>query len=537
MSNNASNCAVVNESASNGKNLLWVTILLVLILGVNVFACWYIVLKGVEIDQRTKDVKLVVESLKGIPVNLPLEFRAKFERDLETIAESAREGMKVKIEDVIPRVDSELSNVTVDIKRMCQSKVLGNEVEAEQSYVKAVECLAVDDIDMAKVYCMNAINHSPTKKLYFEKLVEIVDRNPNSLKEEWEQVKSALEIGMFQVVSSDIDGVRSLLAKTLERIEAIEARELAAQKENNKEALALLLVELRDGTLSLEEVFARNGLDRVVLLQKRLEAIGEIDKDDLKAEDITWLEDQILRTRALLEYFGLVDSIDTYLARAEKLLGQGRPELGAVNIVVQAANQSLSQALGLEMSTLPESAPDTLHAFAKRIERIEARFNRIKSEPCYAEIKRYIAEADAVSVCSPYQEKIETLDKSLFAISQRLAYVYDGSMRDAVEASLKTISEKQGKCRQAQYKAYQAWTIERCCKGMAKYKVWTRVDQVDAISVIDDYLIDIDSTLLTPDVSRLYHDVLGKQLAEINSKMVDVEVGLAKAEKKTLADF
>ena len=72
---------------------------------------------------------------------------------------------------------------------------------------------------------------------------------------------------------------------------------------------------------------------------------------------------------------------------------------------------------------------------------------------------------------------------------------------------------------------------------MDKYRSWTRVDIVDAEQVVYTYLIEIDSTLLSPDVARLYQDVLGKQFAELKDHTVKVEMDLAKHAKRQLSDF
>lgn len=72
---------------------------------------------------------------------------------------------------------------------------------------------------------------------------------------------------------------------------------------------------------------------------------------------------------------------------------------------------------------------------------------------------------------------------------------------------------------------------------MERYRSWTRVDIKDAEEVVYNYLIDIDSTLLSPDVARLYQDVLGKQFEELKDHTVKVEIDLAKYSKKQLSDF
>lgn len=120
---------------------------------------------------------------------------------------------------------------------------------------------------------------------------------------------------------------------------------------------------------------------------------------------------------------------------------------------------------------------------------------------------------------------------------QKLVAVFDSDERNLLESEIKKVARRLGGCRQAQYKEYQSWAIKRCYLGMERYRSWTRVDIEDAEEVVYNYLIDIDSTLLSPDVARLYHDVLNKQFEELKDHTVKVEIDLANHIKKQLSDF
>ena len=431
----------------------------------------------------------------------------------------------------------EVLEASSNMVEICQAKVLGNELEAEKSYQKAMQALRDGDLPLAKLYCINAINHFPAHKQFFEKLIEVSGGTGGESRDDLEQIKGALELGIFQVAADDVLDMRNMLAGVIEKIRSLDEEVQSSREEEEKALFAQTLMGLRKGDLSYEAALGADFNKRLTLLHRRLAVIRDIDKEMLSTNDVTWVEEQENKTKVALEYFGLIYSIDSYLTRAEKLLEEDPSKLGSVNVMVQTASQSLSQAFGIEKTSLPAATEDELQSFAKRIEAIEIKFNKIKSQPAVKEIRSLIAKIEGVEVYSPYQKKIDSIEDTLSTISQKLPEVFDPDARSSLEREIKKVTRKLGECRQAQYKAYQMWTIDRCKAGMDKYMSWKRVDIVDAEYVVYTYLIEIDSTLLSPDVARLYHDILGKQFAELKDHTAKVEIDLAKHSKRQLSDF
>ena len=518
------------------------------------------------VNRQVFGLQQTVRELRGLAIKLSPEFETKLEGELRAVVagvkastdntvaaitpavKSVVKGMEQTVADVklsadnavaevSPTMQTAIHKVSSNLVELCRSKVLGNELEAERAYQKAIQVLDDGDFVLAKLYCMNAINHSPTKKLYFEKLLEISRNAGDETRDDLEQIKGALEVGIFQVAADDVLGMRNMLAGVIEKLNNLDATAQLSREKEEKASFEQTWDSLRGGSLSCETIIGTNSISRLILLQHRLAVLRDIDKARLSTNDVVWIENQEAWTRASLEYFGLVNSVDSYLLRAEKLLEEDPSKLGSVNVMVQTASQSLSQAFGIEMTLLPATTQDELQSFAKRIEAIEIKFNKIKSQPAIAEVRSLIAKVDGIEVSAPYQEKIDLIDNALSKVSQKLTGVFDLDVRNSLEEEIKKASRKLGECRQAQYKAYQSWAIDRCKAGMDKYRSWTRVDIVDAEQVVYTYLIEIDSTLLSPDVARLYQDVLGKQFAELKDHTVKVEMDLAKHAKRQLSDF
>lgn len=443
------------------------------------------------------------------------------------------------MQEVISNSATGIDRVTSDCRTLARERILGNEDAAERAYEFAEKALDAKepDLPLARLYCMNAINHSPTQKKYFERLVEVANRSNLNTAGDWEQIRAALEIGLYQVSAEDVLELRKLLAGVLIQIGRLEEDEHLAQLAQIKEQTEDALSTLRQGELCLDRVLARTGSARLQLLRERDRIIQELDKGVLSDGDASWVEHEDLATRTLMEYCEYVRVIDEYLSKAEAYLKGDCTNMGSVSVLVHMASQVLGQAWAIDVNSLPKDFVADLHDYARRIEDLELKFNRAKSQPAIDAIKSLLAKMEVLQVASPYQRKIEAIELGMAAIVTHMSQVYDSAARVELENALRQITNKLGLCRQAQYKAYQEWAIERCDAGMKRYKEWMRVDIVDAEEVINNYLIEIDSTLLTPDVGRLYQDVLGKQFAELKDHTASMEIKLAKAKKRQLKDF
>jgi len=213
-----------------------VVIGIALMVAVNVATVFYV-------NRQVFGLQQTVRELRGLAIKLSPEFESKLESDLSAVVEGVKtstdntvasiapavksvvNGMERTVADMklsadnavaemTPTMQTAIHNASSNLVEMCRSKVLGNELEAERSYQKAIQALDEGDFVLAKLYCMNAINHSPTKKLYFEKLLEISRKTGDETRDDLEQIKGALELGIFQVAADDVLGMRNMLAAT-----------------------------------------------------------------------------------------------------------------------------------------------------------------------------------------------------------------------------------------------------------------------------------------------------------------------------------
>lgn len=187
---------------------------------VNLVAIFYI-------NHKMLGMQKTVNEMKGLAIKLPPSLESELEGKLNGLVEDvksstdnavasvttdvnrivvdmkdnvvdAKKTTKNAFDDVTQMMQSAILDASSNIVEMCRSKVLGNELEAARSYQKAVQVLNDGDFALAKLYCMNAINHSPTQKLYFEKLLEISTKAGDETRDDLEQIKVRWNLGFFR---------------------------------------------------------------------------------------------------------------------------------------------------------------------------------------------------------------------------------------------------------------------------------------------------------------------------------------------------
>ena len=125
------------------------------------------------------------------------------------------------------------------------------------------------------------------------------------------------------------------------------------------------------------------------------------------------------------------------------------------------------------------------------------------------------------------------------------AKVYDADERNGIETKIEDLSNQIKEYTQKRYEGYQTWAVEQCKKAFDAYKNRPKIQapfsdkKIDyAHEIIYDYLINIDSALLTPAVSRLYQNILDKIFDYQNDweAVKKAQQSLATITKKTIED-
>lgn len=438
--------------------------------------------------------------------------------------------------------ESALKDTTTRLAELSKQKIAGNEVAADKAFQKVQQCVENGDLVAAKIYCLNAINHAPDRKQYFEELMKIQQKFPTETTvDDLEQISRILELGLYQVNAEEVSSVRQMLENVSLAIGKLRTESAEMEKRQIEENTRQLLASVKTGTLSRERIGGLKEEARLQVLQERLAALNELRANSDAVPDLKpgWCDDEIRRTSLLLEFTAAANAMTTHLNTAEQLLSGENPEkqLPAVNSLVQTANGILSRSWGLDLALLPGECFASLMETAQRIERIEIKFNQVKSAPAFAKIQALDAKIRKITT-GKYTHRIQAIQNHIREITVLMQEVYDPDNRKTIEKNLEDYSRILSDYSAARYRSYQSWTVRKCNEAFQLYSSWIRVDEKDAIQVIDTYLTTIDSSLLAPETMKLYQDVLSKLFAEMGWKEVaKYEARLATSVKRTLEDF
>ena len=477
--------------------------------------------------------------------NLIKKYQNDFENLLKTFAESVKASEK-RHENMVTaafaKMDLEnrkqIDQATKGIISFAKQKISGNESAAREAHEKAQEYLKKRDFVMARLYCLNAINHAPDNKVFFETLIDIEkSKGTDSTQAELETIRSVLELGIYQVESKDIPDMMKMLAYINGQHKSISEKNARNQMQEEKKKCMEALASLKaNGKYAWNKITQDMSKASLAWVRERLAVLDSLNSAELASEDAEFCRSEIEKSNALLGYLAAMLTIDNALSKAEKLLDAANPQFPAISSMVQSSNNVLSQLWSINFDLLPGAAREKAVAQASRIAKIETVFNKKKSALAMAEINRIYRKLDDI-LAGNRTRKIKTLENGMKQIMNLLPEIYDLNCRRDVEEKIGKLTDKVRKYSKERYESYQNWAVRKCKDAFKLYGSWNRVDEPDAVRVVNTYLLRIDPACLSPAVLRVYQDVLQKQFAEMGwKKIAEMETELATCYKKTIED-
>jgi hypothetical protein len=476
----------------------------------------------------------------------------KIEKLKLQLSPELEQSAKNALDDSIKKTDLELkadwqkkiASLEQQLYKLAQDKIFGNEQAAELAFQMSVKLTKDGNFEQARIYCLNAINHAPYKKQYIAEYMNIY----NTLKaktslDDLNQIRSILELAVYQVNAGDVSEIQKMISDIATDQETMSNAIAKKASEEQKNQFNVSLNELQNGKYSWNIILKKGIIEDIKLLQERLELVTSM-KEFVPAENADLMGkiiEETGKTTAAYEYMVKINLINSCLAQAENLIGgtNAVSDMPAISSQVQTANSVLGQVWGIDMSQLPQGMKNSASISAQRIANIETSFNKIRSKPAITIIISTVEEAEKA-----YQDKVKTTEKITRLIdcskkvSANIVEVYDRNEQKNYINCMEIISKRIGELTKARYQRYQEWAVDKCNGAFKKYLSWNRVTETDARSVVDGYLLPIDQSILTPEVSALYNDILRKQYAEMTSPVLaEYQAKIASAKKTSLEDF
>ena len=397
---------------------------------------------------------------------------------------------------------------------------------------------------LAKIYYLSAINHAPSEISILHNYAELVFRDSSATAEDFAQLKSVLQISLYQIPPASVTNALGVLSKAMRREEQLFAAQTPKPVPVNWQQRFEQLTKsntLDDSWADLKKISRRwDGLNEIA------ESLREEQPDtDLTKQ----VERELELTQRVLAAARLSNALDTMMAALNSSSEQ--PEK-AVSLL-QMAEATLGQMWGIDSAGCPAALRSKIDQYPKEIQsRVEV-LAEVKSRPFLAKV-----EAERASVRSyvnpdnwtdnwksldasgqPYQKVITNFNGCFERAAAAAQNISSAEGRKKAEPIMKEINELALDAKRKQFDAYQKWVLGRCQIAFDSYNRTKVVSEKDALMFFKNAnLAAVDQGVLAVAVSRAFNDVLAKLTAEMDGKAVfSVQKDCAEQPKKRLEDF
>ena len=352
---------------------------------------------------------------------------------------------------------------------------------------------------------------------------------------EVERLISVLQLTAYQVPPDDVPEIIALVEQAESKLGAL----LADASEEPQDIAA----ELAAMPPVPDEVEAGKYADYATTLDELLaaaHAAGPHPEWDAMIADI-----EIRRRRAETSQTAarLLQFVDNCLNRLHGLEEEKKLDTDLAVAVAQAAESASIGFWGLPAADLPDRLRTRVDAVPSRLANYVAAVAEARSQSPLARLEDLLSQAKhPVSGTPTWETKIRHGTTKLEQAQKELVRIPSDSDTVAARAKSQIEAMRQllAEYRRAQLNAYQEWAVAVSRNAFDEYNSHKQVTDAEAIGFFRKHkLATVDQTLLTPEVGRVYNDVLGKLLAELNPPevvMLESEMS-ATTNKKKLEDF
>lgn len=512
------------------------------------FAGLIVWLQG-EIEQNRNDFqKKLVEissEIKLRPKSLPETVEDEFKNLSNTIEKSSGARIKELVDKIELENSKKLNEINeqfVEVMNQAKNKISGNEKSAQKAYELAVS-EALKNPDMARVLCLNAINHAPDNYSYVEGYIKIVMSMGDKLRgDDLNQARSILEVALYQVPSDKVEGISTLLNKVADKQNAIA---LEDSKKAQKKLQEDLVSEYNEA-LDVKIEFKNNRIVNNEELRNKLEKLQELkstissSENQANEELLKTIDKEFIATSTALDIQMKIELIDNCLANA-RINMKEQDSLPAMASSLQTASSVLAQVWGIDFISVPKELQNTNKALANDIQELEKKYLKKKSEPALLKIKAIMEDEFKLIIINKkdYTSKINSANEALKKINIEFANISDIELRNECQSEPNKVIEYITQWNKDRYQAYQSWVVEKCQNTLKEFKeINLPVTSANATALFTKKgLSSIKTDLLIPEVASIYNDILQKLYIEMAWDVrADCEKLCATGKKKTLED-
>ena len=475
-------------------------------------------------------------------------------RVLEEAAQENKSAL-VKAVDEVAKENKEGLSRALEI----EYEIKSNSQLGKEAMEFAEKAASESNWELAKLYARNAIFHIPGDSKYIRRYRELLMAGGEASSiEELQQLLAIIKIAVYQVDPKEVAGLLEIQQEVSQQLMEIANFE-RLQKDNEQNAI------LEDEQNQLEEklkwsvVVAPDGSVNMELLGQREDALSSLlDNaaiDDVKADE---LETELEKTNTAKQMVVVLQAAKEALKKGKDIIETQTTDANKLAVAqsqLQTANAMLSQIWTMDCKLVPE-----LQRSAEQIQQdiLDATGKILKLSSVLA-MKRF--EAAEKELCAYYNEaktfasysydgsklltsKINSMVENYKKMQKEIQKIADPDMQRAAMDRLESSREKVEDVQKLRIEAYNKWAVfqikEASDKAFGKDS-WDKENELTMrCEIFNPYLLDIDTSLLTPEAQSVYWLVFNRIFQSGKTKdsvKANAEIEKAKTELKTLERF
>ena len=506
---------------------------------------------NVMMIQRMTAVESKVNNFTPHQINISPEMQAKIVRKLAADNKTGITEISIKLSDIEKTQKNEaetLSGKLADIEKARSKDItsLSSRLEKLEAVQKQAEIKAVKSFELAKqlkaqgkiveakTYALNAINHQKDNPEYLKFYADTVINDANATGIELDQVAAVLDASLFNVSAENINDIIAIRNSVAQKKSQIAIATAVPAIDLNKEIESVI-----SGQYAMGKIVNGDNVN-MDLLKQRIEKINALLGEELSQAQRNQLTAELQDASNIFSAQLTFENVENALAKAE--VYSKASELSKKQILIARNQLSTANTLLAQIWTtkLPANIVKRADNIENKISEIDEKLNIIVSKDAMERYKNLADELKKIKIAvtntsaKEYAEEMArnrgkqengTLTKYLkdiqkYAAELQTLRILDEKGQEQAIATLKSAQQLAPQIIAKRYQAYQLWALDKIKKAFeSRYSVGIKAYRNQkAISDFENYLMDIDRSLLTYDVGTCYDkmhaEIFGKQVPD-----------------------
>jgi len=393
--------------------------------------------------------------------------------------------------------------------------------------------------DLAKIYYISAMTHSPGDAEILSSYADaVLSARPSA--EEIAQLRSIVQVAMYQVSPEEIPKALEILAKTTPH-----PQDKGSSPGKNDAKTDWAARFSASTSRPLDTIFSDSTQlqARIDELTEISEALGDHSSADGKLE--TQVRAELRKTEQTLAANRITALLDQYLTNLNSAVDSNPTKAMSI---VQAAESVMLQLWSFDLAAVPELLQNKIDTYPSTFKSEVDRLAEIKSAPFLDVIQNQIKITNEFSAAQtkpkldqvgPLQTHCDKFESCITTAHQAYTQISSENVKKKAEPVLVKLREELVSTKRKQFDAYQKWVVEKISDAFSEDKKEWFTSKDDTIKRFHQFMIvNIDQSSLSPETARVFNDVVGRFMSNLDARRtVDVERDMSNTKKMKPDNF